>query len=113
MELHLFSGEFKLSSATIIALKLRPLDSHRVTPAAFRDRLGATTLHYDVTPAQGVFIEAWTTSIVILVLFGSTNSRRKNDLFMPTIPVGFAIALGMMASVSISKNSLLHFMTHK
>lgn len=73
--------------------------SFSVTPSAFRDRLAVTSLHDDVTPLQGVFIEAWITAILVLVIFGSTNARRKSDLFMPTIPIGFAVALGIMSAV--------------
>ena len=73
-----------------------------VTPAHFRDRLAVTSLHADVTAVQGVFIEAWITGILVLVIFGSTNSRRKRDVYMSTIPIGLAVALCIMAAVRMT-----------
>ena len=74
---------------------------HRITPADYRDRLAATTLGDKVTPFQGVLTEAWITCMLVITILGSTNMRRKGELYMATLPIGFAVMLGIMAAVSV------------
>jgi glycerol uptake facilitator-like aquaporin len=76
-------------------------------PSERREGLSATTLAPGVEPHQGFLIEAWLTSLLVLTIFGSTNERRKGNLFMPTIPIGLAVALGIMAGVGLRLNIFL------
>ena len=71
-----------------------------MTPSAHREGLAATTLHPEVKPWQGMLIEAWITAILVTSIHGATNQQRKGALFIPTIPIGFAVALGIMSAVS-------------
>ena len=44
--------------------------------------------------------EAWITCILVITIIGSTNRRRKGELYMATLPIGLAVALGIMSAVS-------------
>ena len=70
-----------------------------MTPANRRDNLACTLVNPEIAPWQGLIVEAWITFILVLTIHGSTNEKRKPSLFMPTIPIGFAVALGIMAGV--------------
>ena len=75
--------------------------SSSVTPDKYTDNLAATVLGDQVKPWQGVLIEAWITCMLVITIIGSTNMRRKGELYMATIPIGFAVTLGIMSAVSI------------
>ena len=72
---------------------------YSVTPAHHRETLAATVLGEDIASWQGFLVEAMITFILVLTVFGATNSDRKPDLHMPTIPIGLAVALGIMSGV--------------
>ncbi|KAI0221798.1 Aquaporin-4, partial [Lamellibrachia satsuma] len=67
-----------------------------VTPAARREGLSATMVNPEIEPWQGMLVETWITAILVLTIYGATNDRRKENLFMPTIPIGFAVTLGCL-----------------
>lgn len=69
-------------------------------PSKSREGLSATTLGLDVKPVQGFLVELWITCLLVLTVFGSTNMKRKGSLHMPTVPIGLAVALGIMTGVS-------------
>jgi glycerol uptake facilitator-like aquaporin len=71
-----------------------------VTPAQYRGQLAATTLGPDVQPWQGFLVEVWVTCILLLTIYGATNEIRKGNVYMPTLLIGFAVALGIMSAVS-------------
>ena len=70
-----------------------------ITPEAARETLGAFVVTPGVEPWQGFLTEAWITFQLMLTILGSTNSARKDDLFMPVIPIGVSVAVGIMAAV--------------
>ena len=72
-----------------------------VTPSSHRESLSATTVHPDIDPWVGMIIEAWLTSILVFTVFGATDSTRRK-VFFPSFPIGMAIALDIMAGVSLS-----------
>ena len=74
---------------------------HSITPNETRGALAATTLGPGVQNWQGFLVEMWITAILVITIFGSTNSARKGNVYMATIPIGFAIALGIMTGVSM------------
>ncbi len=43
-------------------------------------------------------MEAWLTFILVQTVWGATNGRRKK-LFMPSIPIGLAVTMDIMAGV--------------
>ena len=71
----------------------------RITPDEFQGGLAATVLQNDVSLAQGVFTEALLTGILITTILGCTNRRRKGDVLMATIPIGFAVSIGVLSGV--------------
>ena len=71
-----------------------------VTPADNRDHLAVKPLYEGLSPVQGAAIEGWITFILILAILGSTNARRKKEVYMPAIPIGFSVAAGIFATVS-------------
>ena len=75
-------------------------DVDRVTPEHRRDSLAATTLSSEIQVWEGVVIEAWLTFMLVITIHGSVNKRRKKDgLFMPTIPIGMAVTMGVICGV--------------
>ena len=62
--------------------------------------MAATLVHDDLTAWQGVLVEAWLTFILVQTIWGATNSARKK-LFMPSIPIGLAVAMDIMAGVRL------------
>lgn len=78
---------------------------YAMTPSGSRDGLAATLVNDDIEPWKGMLIEAWITTILVLTIFGATNAKRK-AVFMPTIPIGFAIALGIMSGIAYTGGSM-------
>lgn len=70
-----------------------------MTPAKHRETLAATVLGSDISSWQGLLVEAAITFILVMTVFGATNADRKGDLHMPTVPIGFSVALGIMCGV--------------
>ena len=58
-----------------------------------------TMLAPRVTHAQGVFVEAFATSILVFTVLGSTNQERRS-MFMPAIPIGLAVGCALLTAVS-------------
>ena len=79
-----------------------------VTPPQHRETLAATVLSKDITSWQGFLVEGAITFILVMTVFGATNSDRKCDLHMPTIPIGFAISLGIMSGVGPTVRACVH-----
>ncbi len=73
----------------------------RVTPGDKRGLVGATVLADGLKSWQGFLIELWITLILVITVLGSTNKCRKKDLRMFVIPIGLAVALGIMVAVSL------------
>ena len=70
-----------------------------LTPSTRRESLAATVLNPELEPWQGMLIEVWLTFFLVCVILGATNQKRKGNLFMPTIVIGFAVAVGVMSGV--------------
>lgn len=75
---------------------------YAVTPSKYRGNLAATTLEPDVDSWQGMLIEAWITCMLVITILGSTNVRRKGNVYMATLPIGFSISMGIMSAVSVT-----------
>ena len=58
------------------------------------------TLHPDITIGQGVVMEAWLTFILMQTIWGSINSRRRR-VVSPSIPIGLAYVVDILAGVRI------------
>ena len=58
-------------------------------------------IHPDLEPWQGFLTEVYITFNLIITCFAASNTRRKGNLYMPTIPIGFAITVGIYAAVSM------------
>lgn len=72
-----------------------------MTPSDHRGSLAATKIDDSMKQWQGFLIEMWATCILLLTIYGSVNLKRKGVLHMNTIPIGFAVALGIMSTVSV------------
>ncbi|KAI0209741.1 Aquaporin-1 [Lamellibrachia satsuma] len=78
-----------------------------VTPAARRERLSATMVNPEIETWRGMLVETWITAILVLTIYGATNDRRKENLFMPTIPIGFATTLGILTGKMVRPCALV------
>lgn len=72
---------------------------HSITPATRRENLSATTLHPEMTPWQGYLMEAWLTFILVSVIQGATNIKRKGNIYMPTLIIGSYVSVAVMTGV--------------
>ena len=72
-----------------------------MTPSARRETLAATLLNEELEAWQGVLVEVWVTFILVNTIFGATNERRKGNIYMPTIIIGFAVTVGVMSGVRL------------
>ncbi|ELU02847.1 hypothetical protein CAPTEDRAFT_180401 [Capitella teleta] len=79
---------------------------YAVTPADFRGNLALTDLNEGMEPWQGYLVETWVTCILVLTILGATNERRKGNVYMPTILIGFAVCLGIMSAFNHTGGSL-------
>ena len=57
-----------------------------------------TTVHSSIKQWQGVFVEMWLTFILVQTVWGATNKKRRR-VFIPSLPVGLAVALDTMTGV--------------
>ena len=71
-----------------------------LTPYTRRDTLAATEVNPEVASWAGFLVEAWLTSILVLTILGATDDQRK-PVYMPSLPIGMAVAVDIMAGVSI------------
>ena len=58
-----------------------------------------TMLAKGVTPLQGVFMEAFATSLLVFTVLGSTNDQRR-DVTLPALPIGLAVGCALLTAVS-------------
>ena len=71
-----------------------------ITPENRRETLSATELNPELNVWQGLLVEVWLTFILVSTIHGATNSKRKGNLYMPTIIIGCAVTVGVMSGVS-------------
>ncbi|KAK2156597.1 hypothetical protein LSH36_209g04037 [Paralvinella palmiformis] len=69
-----------------------------ITPIKSQNNLAATLLGNDVSSWQGVLVEIWITFMLVITVLGATNTRIKGTLLIPGLPIGFAVALGIMST---------------
>ncbi len=71
----------------------------RVTPTEFTETLAATVVRPDVGPWKGLIVEMLITANLVFTVFGATNEKKKS-VFMPSIPISFAVLLGVLIGVN-------------
>ncbi|ELT91414.1 hypothetical protein CAPTEDRAFT_148029 [Capitella teleta] len=79
---------------------------YAVTPPSKRGNLAATELGEGVDGWQGMLVELWITCILVLTIRGSTNKQRKGNILMHTLPIGLAVALGIMSGFGHTGGSM-------
>ncbi len=72
-----------------------------MTASQHRGTLARTEVSDDIEQWQGVFVELWLTFILVQTIWGATNRRRRR-VFLPSVPIGCALALDIMTGVSES-----------
>lgn len=77
-----------------------------VTPDEKREALATTVPGDGVEDWQAILVEMWITCILLFTIIGSTNLKRKGNLYMPPIFIGFAIALGIMSGFGSTGGSM-------
>jgi len=79
-----------------------------LTPGAYRGNLAATTLHPDVTLAQGLFTETWITFILVFCIHGATTPSRAtgNPKGVAPLAIGLSVALGIMCGFAATGGSM-------
>ena len=70
-----------------------------LTPASRQGTFAATLLHPELDAWQGVLVEIWLTFFLICVVLGTTNEKRKGNLYLPTVIIGFAVTLAVLSGV--------------
>ena len=71
----------------------------RVTPKARHEKLSATMLSDELSPWQGVLVEVWLTFILLCVVQGANNVKRKGNVYMPTIIIGSYVTVAVLSGV--------------
>ena len=71
-----------------------------VTASQHRGSLARTEVSDDIEQWQGVFVELWLTFILVQTIWGATNRRRRR-VFLPSLPIGLAVALDIMTGVRV------------
>ena len=66
---------------------------------ARRPAVGRRARPPGVTPLQGVFMEAFATSLLVFTVLGSTNDQRR-DVTLPALPIGLAVGCALLTAVS-------------
>ncbi|XP_013390344.1 aquaporin AQPAe.a isoform X2 [Lingula anatina] len=69
-----------------------------ITPANATGGLATTTVNRDMTPAQGMVVEMYLTFMLVFVIFGATDSRKK--ITMPSLVIGMAVAMNICTGIN-------------
>ena len=79
-----------------------------LTPDAYQGSLAATVLHEDITIAQGIFIEAWITFMLVFAVFGATAPYAGTNIGKAGGPlsIGLALTVGIMIAFASTGGSM-------
>ncbi|XP_078506438.1 aquaporin-5-like [Lissotriton helveticus] len=70
-----------------------------IAPANIRGNLAINALSTNTTPGQGVGIEILLTFQLVLCIFASTDSRRRDCVGSPSLSIGLSVTLGHLVGI--------------
>ncbi|XP_053560997.1 aquaporin-5-like [Bombina bombina] len=70
-----------------------------LTPASVRGNLAINTLSSSVSAGQAVGVEIILTFQLVMCIFASTDSRRRDNLGSPAISIGLSVTLGHLVGI--------------
>ncbi|XP_053561000.1 aquaporin-5-like [Bombina bombina] len=72
---------------------------YEFTPSAVRGILAVNMLSNDTTPGKGVAVELFLTMQLVLCIFGTTDSRRTDNVGSPSLSIGLSVTLGHLLGI--------------
>nr|XP_056722978.1 aquaporin-5-like [Euleptes europaea] len=70
-----------------------------VTPASVRGNLSANGLSNNTTAGQAVVVEIILTFQLVMCIFASTDSRRRDNVGSPALSIGLSVTLGHLLGI--------------
>ncbi|XP_075707927.1 aquaporin-2-like [Rhinoderma darwinii] len=72
---------------------------YEFTPASVRGNLAINSINEDTSAGQAVAVELFLTMQLVLCVFGTTDSRRTDNIGSPALSIGFSVTLGHLLGI--------------